>query len=106
MFLLYVALSLFCVSALVDLVKVILRARNRYQEWRQKVHEVTVIRFYMTETTANVPEIEFNMDGCSIDELIGTVGALEAAKSIILSRVPLLPKEQEVHEDEDLEGGE
>lgn len=52
------------------------------------LHERTVVRLYMTEESTNVPAIQTLLEGCSCDEIIGIVGALEMAKAMCLSCVP------------------
>ena len=62
-----------------------------FNTWRAKMastHEKTVVRLFMTEE-AHMPEIQTFLDEMPVDELIGIVGALEIAKNMVISSIPV-----------------
>lgn len=64
-----------------------------YKHWKEAIlanalHERTVVRLYMTED-GTAPEIQTFLDGITVDQVFGIVGALEMAKRICLDWVPV-----------------
>lgn len=93
-FLFLICLSLFVIACI---------SAAAYQTWRESMaHEHTVVRLYYSEDTGSAPEIQTILEGCTYDQIIAIIGALDVAKNSVLSCVTyedLSPEEAEDAQD-------